>query len=276
MTKRLFPLLLVAALAAGCASTRPGGYYQDDGPHDRPRVDVSKIPDAVPRREPVSERNNRPYSVFGVSYRPLTSAGGYRERGVASWYGKKFHGQHTSNGEIYDMYAMTAAHKTLPLPSYARVTNLNNGKSVIVRVNDRGPFLDNRLIDLSYAAAYRLGILGTGTGIVEVEGLSGDEPATTVASAAPARISPIATAEAGAAPRLYLQAGAFGNRDNADNLRNRLVEAKIVPVHVEPAQVDGQALFRVRIGPLDSVEASDRMAEQVRNQGFPKPIVVVE
>jgi rare lipoprotein A len=276
MTKQLFPLLLVAALAAGCASTRPGGYYQDDGPHDRPRVDVSKIPDAVPHREPISERSSRPYSVFGVGYRPLASASGYRERGVASWYGKKFHGQHTSNGETYDMYAMTAAHKTLPLPSYARVTNLNNGKSVIVRVNDRGPFLDNRLIDLSYAAAYRLGILGTGTGIVEVEGLSGDEPATTVAAAPPARLSPIATAEAATAPRLYLQAGAFGNRDNADNLRNRLVEAKIVPVHVEPAQVGGQALFRVRIGPLDSVEASDRMAEQVRNQGFPTPIVVVE
>jgi len=275
--RRGVAVLLIAALAAGCATTRRGGYYQDDGPHDRPRVDVSNIPDAVPRPEPISERSSRPYHVFGVSYRPLASASGYRERGVASWYGKKFHGQHTSNGETYDMYAMTAAHKTLPLPSYARVRNLNNGKSVIVRVNDRGPFLDNRLIDLSYAAAYRLGILGTGTGIVEVEGLSGDAPVTTVAAAgAPAKLSPIATAEAAPAPRLYLQAGAFGNRDNADHLRNRLAEAQIVPVHVEPAQVDGQPRFRVRIGPLDSVEASDRIAEQVRNLGLAKPIVVVE
>ena len=136
-----FRLLLVVAtaLAAGCSSVPRGGYYQDDGPHRRPEVDVSKVPDAVPRNEAHNERNNRPYNVFGVSYPPLKTSKGYRERGVASWYGKKFHGQRTANGETYDMYAMTAAHKTLPLPSYLRVRNLNNGKSVIVRFNDRGP-----------------------------------------------------------------------------------------------------------------------------------------
>jgi len=153
---RALPALLALGLLAACATPR-GGYYQDDGPHARPRVDVSQVPDAVPRHEPANARNAQPYKVFGVSYRPLTTASGYRERGVASWYGKKFHGRKTSNGETYDMYAMTAAHKTLPLPSYARVRNLNNDRSVIVRVNDRGPFLDNRLIDLSYAAAHRLG-----------------------------------------------------------------------------------------------------------------------
>ena len=274
MKYRALVLLALALLAHGCASTRPGGYYQDDGPHARPPVDVSKVPDAVPRAEPVNERNNRPYSVFGVSYQPLKSSEGYRERGVASWYGKKFHGRSTSNGETYDMYAMTAAHKTLPLPSYARVRNLNNGRSVIVRVNDRGPFRDNRLIDLSYAAAHRLGIIGTGTGIVEVEGVNAGEQATTVTARAPASLIP--TAQAATVPRLYLQAGAFASRENAENLRNRLVQADLKPVHIEPAQVDGAPLYRVRLGPLDSVDASDRLAERVQAQGLPKPIVVVD
>jgi rare lipoprotein A len=272
---RALVVLALTVLAAGCSTTRPGGYFEDDGPHAR-APDVSRVPDAVPRNEPPSRGGNRPYSVFGVSYTPLKSAGGYRERGVASWYGRKFHGRQTSNGETYDMYAMTAAHKTLPLPSYARVRNLNNGKSVIVRVNDRGPFLHNRLIDLSYAAADRLGILGTGTGVVEVEGLSGSEPATTVATRERTTGGLIATAHADTVPRLYLQAGAFANRDNAEALRNRLAQADIKPVHIAPAQVDGTALFRVRVGPLDSVEASDRLVERIHAHGLPKPIIVVD
>jgi rare lipoprotein A len=268
----LVPFLLL--LTAGCASTRPGGYFEDDGPHDRVPVDISSIPDAVPRQEPLSARGNNSYAVYGVRYQPLNTAQGYRERGVASWYGKKFHGRRTSSGEAYDMYAMTAAHKTLPLPSYVRVRNLSNGRSVVVRVNDRGPFLHNRVIDLSYAAAARLGIIGTGTGLVEVEGITADSPTTTVR--APAPITVIATAQASAPPRLYLQAGAFANRDNAEALRNRLVRANLQPVHVEPAQVDGQALFRVRLGPLDSVDASDQLARRVQAEGLPYPIVVVE
>jgi rare lipoprotein A len=271
---RLLPLAALA-LAAACATPRGGGYYQDDGPHARPPVDVSKVPDAVPRDEPVSERNNRPYAVFGVSYRPLKSANGYRERGVASWYGKKFHGRNTANGETYDMYAMTAAHKTLPLPSYVRVRNLNNGRSVVVRVNDRGPFRDNRLIDLSYAAAHRLGIIGTGTGIVEVEGLTGDEPVTTVA-ARPGVPEIIPKAVAAEAPRLYLQVGAFTSRDNAEALRNRLAGSDFKPVHIEPAELDGTPLWRVRLGPIASVDESDRLAARVRAEGLPHPMVVVE
>lgn len=265
-----FLLLLVAS----CASTRPGGYFEDDGPHDRVPVDLSKIPDAVPRHEPLSARGNRAYAVYGVRYQPLNTAQGYRERGIASWYGKKFHGRLTSSGEPYDMYAMTAAHKTLPLPSYVRVRNLSNGRSIVVRVNDRGPFLHNRVIDLSYAAAARLGIVGTGTGMVEVEGITADMPTTT--AHAPATFNVIASAQAGTPPRLYLQAGAFANRDNAEALRNRLLRANLQPVHVEPAQVDGQALFRVRLGPLDSVDASDQLARQVQAEGLPYPIVVVE
>ncbi|MBS1246452.1 MAG: rare lipoprotein [Proteobacteria bacterium] len=267
-----FLLIVATALAAGCASVPRGGYYQDDGPHRRPEVDVSKVPDAVPRNEPYNERNNRPYSVFGVDYRPLKTAKGYRERGVASWYGKKFHKQRTANGETYDMYAMTAAHKTLPLPSYLRVRNLNNGKSVIVRVNDRGPFRENRIVDLSYAAAVKLGILGTGTGIVEIEALSGDEPVTQVAARAP-EPEPLPKA---ATPRLYLQVGAFTSRDNAENLKLRLARADLKSVHIQNADLDATPLYRVRIGPLDSVDESDRLAARVAAQGLPNPIVVVE
>jgi rare lipoprotein A len=269
----LVPFLLL--LTAGCASTRPGGYFEDDGPHDRVPVDISSIPDAVPRQEPLSARGNNSYAVYGVRYQPLNTAQGYRERGVASWYGKKFHGRRTSSGEAYDMYAMTAAHKTLPLPSYVRVRNLSNGRSVVVRVNDRGPFLHNRLIDLSYAAAARIGIIGTGTGLVEVEGITTETPSTTIARA-PAAVSLVSSAQAGSPPRLYLQAGAFANRDNAEALRNRLVKARLLPVHVAPAQVDGQELFRVRLGPLDSVDASDQLARRVEAEGLPYPIVVVE
>jgi rare lipoprotein A len=265
-------LVVATAVAAGCSSVPRGGYYQDDGPHHRPEVDVSKVPDAVPRNEPVSERNSRPYNVFGVNYRPLKSAKGYTERGVASWYGKKFHGQRTANGETYDMYTMTAAHKTLPLPSYLRVRNLNNGKSVIVRVNDRGPFRENRIVDLSYAAAAKLGILGTGTGIVEIEGLSGDQPVTQVATRAP-EPEPLPPA---ATPRLYLQVGAFASRDNAESMKLRLARADLKSVHIQHAELDATPLYRVRIGPLDSVDESDRLAARIVAQGLPSPIVVVE
>jgi rare lipoprotein A len=264
--------VLATAFAAGCATTTGGGYYQDDGPHAHPPADADKVPDAVPRNEPLSRGGNKPYSVFGVGYRPLASAKGYRERGVASWYGKKFHGHRTSNGEIYDMYAMTAAHKTLPLPSYARVRNLNNGKSVIVRVNDRGPFRENRLMDLSYAAAARLGIIGTGTGIVEIEGLSGNEPAPRTARAAEI----IPEAVAAEAPRLYLQVGAFTSRENAEALLYRLAQANLKPVHIEPGEHEKVNIFRVRIGPFNTVDDGDQMAARVSTHGFPSPIIVVD
>lgn len=266
----LLPLLFLTACA-----TSGGGYFEDDGPHARPPSNLAAIPDAVPRNEPLSERGNRPYAVYGVSYKPLKSSRGYRERGVASWYGKKFHGHKTSNGETYDMYRMTAAHKTLPLPSYVRVRNLNNGKSVVVRVNDRGPFLQNRLIDLSYAAAYRLGIIGTGTGIVEVEGLTADTPPT-VTAARPSVPPVISTAVAAESPRLYLQAGAFTSRENAEALRNRLATGGFTPVHIEPAERDGTPLYRVRLGPIASVDESDRLVARITAQGLPSPVVVVE
>lgn len=150
-------------------TSRRGGYYMDDGPGESPPPDLAAIPNAQPRREALSSRANRPYVVFGRSYQPMTVLQPYRQRGHASWYGRKFHGQKTSNGEIYDMYAMTAAHPTLPIPSFARVTNVANGEQVIVRINDRGPFLQGRIIDLSYTAASKLGYIRAGSAEVDVE-----------------------------------------------------------------------------------------------------------
>ena len=155
---------------AGCSSTpekRPGGYYKDDGPGDSAKL--ASIPDAVPRAEPLHRWANRPYEAMGRKYVPLTRVGVYTQRGTASWYGKRFHGQKTSSGEIYDMYKMTAAHPTLPIPSYVRVTNVANRRSVVVRVNDRGPFHAGRAIDLSYAAASKLGYLTQGSAEVQIE-----------------------------------------------------------------------------------------------------------
>jgi len=159
-------------LIVGCSSTpRKGGYYKDDGPHERPPAGLDAIADATPRAEPLHRYANRPYTVFGKDYRPLSSVQPFRQRGMASWYGKRFHGQKTSSGEPYDMYKMTAAHPTLPIPSYARVTNLANGRSVVVRINDRGPFHAGRVIDLSYVAAYKLGYIAAGSAQVEVEAI---------------------------------------------------------------------------------------------------------
>jgi rare lipoprotein A len=161
---------IAAVLVLGaCASSPKGGYYKDDGPGDR--VPAGNIPDAVPRLEPLHRFANRPYEVFGKSYVPHAALQPFRQRGAASWYGKRFHGAKTSSGEAYDMYRMTAAHPTLAIPSYARVTNLANGRSVVVRINDRGPFHGGRIIDLSYAAATRLGYVQAGSAQVEVESI---------------------------------------------------------------------------------------------------------
>jgi rare lipoprotein A len=173
----------LAVLLAGCAAApvftpepakpvpQKGGYYKDDGPGDNPPANLERIADAVPRIEPLHRYANRPYNRFGKDYVPITAVGPFRQTGIASWYGRRFHGQPTSSGEPYDMYAMTAAHPTLPIPSYARVSNPANRRSVVVRVNDRGPFHDGRIIDLSYAAAWKLGIVEAGSGLVVVEAI---------------------------------------------------------------------------------------------------------
>src|SRR5262245_40333532 len=171
--------LLVLLLIAGCSSSPPrssGGYYKDDGPHANPPTNLASIPDAEPRNEPLHKYANRPYEVFGKKYTPMASVQPFTQRGAASWYGKRFHGQKTSSGEVYDMYKMTAAHPTLPIPSYVRVTNVANRKSVVVRINDRGPFHAGRIIDLSYVAAYKLGYIGAGSAQVEVEAIVPAQP----------------------------------------------------------------------------------------------------
>ena len=172
MVLRLSLVVIIAVWLTGCSfwGDKPvgGAYFEDDGPPVDAGPDPSSVSDAVPRTEPLSKIGNAPYRVYGVRYVPMKSALGYREKGTASWYGRKFHGRQTSSGETYDMYAMTAAHKTLPLPTYVQVKNLDNGAKVVLRVNDRGPFLGGRLIDLSYMAARKLGVTTSGTARVEV------------------------------------------------------------------------------------------------------------
>ncbi len=227
-----------------------------------PPVAVDQIPDAVPRDEPRSRFGNPPfYDVFGRRYYVLASNVGYVERGVASWYGPGFHEVQTSTHESYDMYGMTAAHKTLPLPCYARVTNLQNGRSVVVRINDRGPFVANRIIDLSYTAAAKLDMLRNGTAMVEVRTLSAADaaPGPTLA-AQPAAAQPAATPAAAApGPGLFVQAGAFASADNAQKLVEKLRMNHLGTVFIRENTLAGRTMYRVRLGPVADVAQFDRL-----------------
>jgi rare lipoprotein A len=201
--RNILALVLLAAAVAGCSSTggrKGGGYYKDDGPDANPPSNLDAVPDAVPRVEPLASGSNKPYVVFGKRYVPDTSDRPYTQHGIASWYGKKFHGNSTSIGEPYDMYAMTAAHPTLPIPSYARVTSAINGRSIIVRVNDRGPFHSDRIMDLSYVAAYKLGIIGPGSGEVTVQRILPDEIPRIIAGGSTGATAPAAAALPSIAP----------------------------------------------------------------------------
>lgn len=248
------------------------GTHQDSAPQKE--IDVAHIPDAVPRPEPRSAGGNPDtYSVLGRTYRVMSSHEGYVERGIASWYGTKFHGRTTSNGEIYSMYKMTAAHTRLPLPSYVQVTNLENGRSIIVRVNDRGPFHPNRIIDLSYVAAKKLGIASKGTGLVEVRSI---DPHTWDGSLQPPpRQRSSYPATVNSSNTLFIQAGAFSSRQNAEQLQQRL-RALMPSRSVQLAFADTDQLYRVRIGPLQTVEEADKLAEVISNNGYPDPYVVIE
>ncbi len=254
------------SLLGACGGQAPLRGEAPDGPPDRAVDD--QTPDAVPRVEPRSRYGNPDsYVVYGKRYYTRASADGYVARGIASWYGTKFHGQRTSSGEPYDMYAMTAAHKTLPLPSYVRVTNLENGRSAVLRVNDRGPFHDNRIIDLSYAAAKRLGIAAKGTGLVEVRAL-GPGPAA-AETPAPAQGPPQAAGNG-----LFLQVGAFSRLENAHRLRDELRAHGISRLRVAPTRARGQTLYRVRIGPLESVHDTDHTAQRLVGIGVDYRVVV--
>ncbi|HET8900271.1 MAG TPA: septal ring lytic transglycosylase RlpA family protein [Rhodanobacteraceae bacterium] len=242
---------------------------QDGSPVAADIERIDRLPMPEPKSEPRSRYGNKsPYTVLGHTYRVLPTARGYHERGIASWYGTKFHGHLTSSFEPYDMYRFTAAHKTLPLPSWARVTNLDNGKSVIVRINDRGPFHDNRLIDLSYAAAVRLDIWRQGTGLVDVEAI---DPAA-VGELPPPPVVDATHAKA----RLFLQVGAFADADNAERLAARLRAMQVGAVKVVRVELGGRPLMRVRLGPLDSIDAADALTNRIQQQGLPQAQAVVE
>ncbi len=252
-------LLALALGVAGCSAPpviQPPKHPPLPSPGPIP-ADIENIPDPVPRAEPKSARGNPPfYDVLGKRYFVLDTAEGYLERGVASWYGPGFHAASTSNGESYDMYAMTGAHKTLPLPAYVQVTNLRNGKHVIVRVNDRGPFKEGRIIDLSYTAAAKLDMLKAGTTFVEVRAL------TPAQKSAPPP-APAATSD------LYVQAGAFGTEANASKLLGQLRAKGVDNAFVREDQVEGKTLYRVRVGPIPSVNEFDKVVKRLRMLGFP-------
>jgi rare lipoprotein A len=221
------------------------------------KIDIDSIPDAVPKDEPRSKRGNPPfYTVLGKRYAVLDSAEGFVERGVASWYGPTFHGESTSIGESYDMYGMSAAHKTLPLPAYARVTNLSNGRSVVVRINDRGPFAKNRIIDLSYTAAAKLDMLRDGTALVEVRTLrpGGDDKLRRSDETPP--------------QTLYVQAGAFADETNAKRLVERLQAGGVKNCFVRSPAASGAKLFRVRAGPVASTAEFDNLAARLAKLGI--------
>jgi rare lipoprotein A len=248
-------------------------YYKDDGPGDNPPANLDSIPDATPRLEPLSRFANRPYTVLGKDYIPATALRPYKERGIASWYGRKFNGQKTSNGETYDMYGMTAAHPTLPLPSYARVTNVATGKSVVVRVNDRGPFLHDRIIDLSYAAANRIGTAAKGSGEVIVEaiipGEGGSVVATTplppVAAAAPPRaadVPQVAAISAETSGGFAVQLGAFQNFNNAQTFLAH-VQTQLASAQVEAKVREVNGLYRVYVGPYSDRDEARRVADRL-------------
>lgn len=263
-------LILLLSMLSGCGSIPSMSQFsrQDGGP-PRP-VEVTSISDAIPKIEPLSKYGNPPsYVIDGQRYFVLASSAGYVKRGIASWYGTKFHGQRTSSGEPYDMYAMTAAHKTLPLPTYAEVTNLLNGQKVIVKINDRGPFKDNREIDLSYAAAAKLGIADTGTGIIELKTI---DPATFNMQTA----NNVQTAIPRHNPELYLQIGAFSERANAERLISRLSTTAPVNIHFSINRDEKIQLYRVRMGPISNIDEADRISEDMALIGINDSHIVID
>ncbi len=269
-------LLACAVALGGCSFSR------DSGP-SRP-MNFSHLPDAVPKHEERTRAGNPPtYVVLGKRYYVMKESSGYVERGTASWYGKKFHGRKTSNGEIYNMYAMTAAHKTLPIPTYLQVTNLDNGKQVVVRVNDRGPFHGNRIIDLSYAAASKLDFAQNGTGRVELRALEPGQSTTTTTLASSNTTAPPNAAppiqDAVSSPsrdQLYLQLGSFIDQTNAESLRVQLALNNVDQAVVQRTEVDRKNIYRVRIGPIASSEEADTLANRINELGMGVARIVID
>lgn len=256
--QKVIPALLAAALLSSCTTEPPGRYGSvDDGAPEIISVDIDAIPDAVPKYEPITGAGNPDsYEVLGKTYHVKKSSKGYVKQGIASWYGTKFNGHDTSNGEKYDMFAMSAAHKTLPIPTYARVTNLTNKRSIVVRINDRGPFHDNRIIDLSYAAAAKLGIHKKGTGFVEVRALDPNQSAS------------IQHDKSVPDKNIYLQIGAFSDPNNALELKNKIVSHRLPAPRIKPYRNNETILYKVQLGPLVSVEGADELNAKLAEIGI--------
>ena len=278
-------ILLIAAVLSACASPHRSAQKQDGAPGIA--LNGNTIRDAVPKHEPLSKYGNPDtYVVLGKRYRTLKTSKGFKQKGIASWYGTKFHGNRTSSGEIYNMFAMTAAHKTLPLPTYVEVINLENNRRAIVKVNDRGPFHDKRIIDLSYAAAVKLGVNTTGTAKVEIRAIDprrhshNAPPPQRVAAARPAPTPPQATtpppAPATTDTAMYFQIGAFSNRDSAEDLRQRVSRQIPMPVQITPTSAPATTLYRVRIGPLQSDSEAEKVSALLAMIGVTNANLIIE
>ncbi len=266
----LFSSLLSLALSACNSHNSKPVYDNHDGPPSS-SPDAASVPDAVPQPTTPSKYGNpKSYEVMGKRYYVMSSSKGYKERGIASWYGSKFHGKRTSSGEPYNMHAMTAAHKTLPLPTYVKVTNLKNGRQVILKVNDRGPFHENRIIDLSHTAAVKLGIKPVGTGFVEVEAIDAQTYSQTNSTIAKPKVS-------NSGVSLYLQLGAFISAQNAQQLQHKINSAAIgQSASISTIERQGQQFYRVRIGPLENTEQADALANTLNNKGFNQYRIIIE
>jgi len=273
MTRRAAAALLAALALAACSTTTPrgGAYYKDDGPGANPPPNLDQIADAKPRVEPLNSAANRPYEVLGKRYVPLASLRQFRQRGIATWYGRRFNGKLTSSGERYDMYAMTAAHKLLPIPSYARVTNLANGRSVVVRINDRGPFHSGRIIDLSYAAAHKLGYVAAGSAMVQVDSIIPGSRAESSAAPAPQPAPQPVVAEPSG---VYLQLGAFSARASAESFRvdvYRKLTWLSEAIHV----LASGGMYKLHLGPYHSTDQARSVAQRIESELNFKPVFVV-
>lgn len=287
MFKIYFSIFMLISMLTGCASVpsfknesvstpskKGGGYYLDDGPGDHPPENIDAIPDATPKVEPFNARANQPYIALDNKYTPMTSFYPYKERGIASWYGKRYHGKKTSIGEYYDMYSMTGAHTILPIPCYVRVTNTENGKSVIVRINDRGPFKKDRLIDLSFAAAYKLRLSDKGSGPVEVELIDPrqfnalkktSDVITEKIKEKEVIPTQVKSEENSTNEPLYIQAGAFKNEKNADLLLKQLTDMRLENTPPFKKQFS-EDLFHVVIGPFNSKDEANNIADLIKSK----------
>ncbi|MCE9679012.1 septal ring lytic transglycosylase RlpA family protein [Shewanella sp. AS1] len=252
-------ILCLSLLLAACSSGNRYKMSNDTGPKNAP--DVTKVEDAHPKYEPYSRGGNpKSYTVLGKTYQVMPSGKGFKQSGVASWYGAKFHGHLTSNGETYDMYSMSAAHKTLPLPSYVKVTNVANNSSVIVRVNDRGPFHDNRIIDLSYAAAHKLGMLKTGTANVEIEVIYIESPES------------LALAQLKQTQVYFVQVVALSNKASIDQLAEKLAGQYQVKTRV----LQAGNIYKLQLGPFGQQQLANQLQTELQQNGYPNSYQVTE